>query len=178
MTWNARATAPTATYSTPPPRERILTTEKADGQDLCLLARQVGGERRTVELRPDGELDRGLAVRKRVVARPHRRQERGVAELGEDLSEGLALIEGECRDEDQPDRVGSARPRDRDHRSAVGVADQEHRAVNLAGVARDVLGVMRQPAERVRRRQHRQVVRLQILDYWHPERGVGKAAVN
>jgi hypothetical protein len=87
----------TAASSTPPPaRDRRRSRERtlADGQDLGLLARQVGGERRAVELRPDGELDRGLPVRKRVGARPHRRQERGVAELGEDLSEGLALIEG------------------------------------------------------------------------------------
>ena len=67
----------------------------ADGQDRRLLARQVSSERRAVELRPDRELDRSPPARKRVVARPHRREERGVAELGEDLSEGLALIEGE-----------------------------------------------------------------------------------
>ena len=38
MTWNARATAPTATYSNPPPRERILTTEKAILAGGCFRA--------------------------------------------------------------------------------------------------------------------------------------------
>ena len=150
----------------------------ADRQDPDDVLRQIGRERLPVELRRDRQLDGGLAVGERVVARPHRPDQRRLSELAEDLAERLTLVERERRDVDEADRVGRARAGDGDHRAAVGVADQQHRPVDLVDVARDVLGVVGQAPQGVRRREHRHVVGLQVLDDRGPVRGVGEAAVH
>jgi len=110
-------------------------------------------------------------------ARAKGRAKGRVPEPGEDLAEGLALVESERRDVDQADRVGRARPGDRDHGPAVRVADQQHRTVDLVDEAREVLGVAGQAPVRVGRRQHRHVVCLQLLDDRRPVRGVSEASV-
>ena len=112
------------------------------------------------------------------MARAHGADQRRVAEPAEDLAERLALVERERRDVDQSDRVRGAGPGDGDHRTAVGVADQQDRPVDLVDVAGDVLRVVGQAAQRIRRRENRHIVGLQLLDDRRPERGVGKAAVN
>ena len=110
--------------------------------------------------------------------RAHCRQQRRVGEAGEDLAEGLAFVEDERGDVHQADRVVDRRARDGDHGAAVGVPDQQHRPVDLVHEARDVLRVAREPAQRVRRREHRQAAGLQLLDDRRPERGIGEAAVH
>ena len=58
------------------------------------------------------------------------------------------------------------------------MADQQHGPVDLVDVARDVLGIVGQTPERVRRREHRHIVSLEIFDDRRPERRVGKAAMH
>lgn len=112
------------------------------------------------------------------MARAHGADQRRLAELAEDLSEGLALVERERGDVDEPDRIRGAGARDGDHSAAVGVADEQHRPVDLVDEAGEVVGVVGQTAERIRRCEHRHVGGLQVLDDGHPEGGVGEAAVD
>jgi hypothetical protein len=98
--------------------------------------------------------------------------------IARDLAERLALVEDERGDVDEADRVRGGRARDRDHGAAVGVADEQDGPVDLADEARDVLGVGGEPAQGVRRREHRDAAGLELLDDRRPERRVGEATVN
>ena len=81
----------------------------ADGQDPGDVLRQVGGERLSVQLWGDRQLDRRLAIAEGVVAGMHRADQRRVAELGEDRAERFTLVERERGDVDEFDRATACR---------------------------------------------------------------------
>ena len=69
----------------------------ADGQDPGDVLRQVGGERLSVQLWGDRQLDRRLAIAEGVVV-GRTADQRRVAELGEDRAERFTLVERERGD--------------------------------------------------------------------------------
>jgi hypothetical protein len=90
----------------------------------------------------------------------------------------VAGVGSEGGDEDERLDVGVAGGGIRDHRPAVGVADEDDRAGDRRQHARQVGGVARDAAQRVGQGDHRVTLVLQPLGDRSPARGVGPGAVD
>ena len=125
------------------------------------------------------ELHRRLrSVANRILERDERAIQDAVPRAALNLSETLPLLWGEGGDEVQADDVPGLARGVRDHRTCVGVADREHGAWNPVEEARDVGGVMRDAAQRIRGCCHLHDRSLQAFDHAVPARSVGEGAVD
>src|SRR5262249_8574025 len=94
-----------------------------------------------------------------------------------EVADRLALVGSEARDVHEPDHLlrGAG---DRDHRAAVGMADEHHRPVELVDQSLEIGGVVREPAKRICRRDHGVLVTVEEVVHRAPTRSVSEGAVN
>ena len=107
-----------------------------------------------------------------------RRPQDAVARAGGHLAQALALVGRERGDEHESDDVAEPGRRVGDHRAGVGVADGQDRPGDLLEEAGDVVSIVGDAAQRVRRRGHLDAGRLEALDDAVPAGGVGEGAVD
>jgi hypothetical protein len=133
-----------------------------------------------VELRRiDRELDGRLrAVSVRIVERDECRHQDAVPGGRLHLGETLTILRGERGDEDEADDVRGSGRGVRDHRAAVRVAHREDGPRDLPEERGDIGRIVRDAAQRVRRRRHLDAGRLQALDHGAPAGSVGERAVD
>ena len=142
------------------------------------LVGQVRGEH-LVDLRGiDGELDRRIPVRRRVLAGHQGAAEDAVFRRGRGVTEQLALFRGKGGDIDETDDVLRLARGVRDHGAAVGVADGENRAGSLREDARGVRGINRDAPQRIGGRSHLHTLGVQSLDDSVPARAIGKCSMH
>jgi hypothetical protein len=125
------------------------------------------------------ELRRGPpALPSRVPARDLRGAEQTVPRADGDRTQHLALVGGECGDEDEATDVAGHGGGVGDDRTAVGVTDQQNGAVDLVQHRREVGRVGGQAPQRDRRRDNGLAALLQQLDDSGPTGGVGERTVH
>jgi hypothetical protein len=124
-------------------------------------------------LRVDRQLRTAVGQRPRLQDVAHRKRRKALLKV----ADRLALVGSEAGDVDEPGHLLQAAG-DGDHRAAVGMADEHHGSVELVDQSLQIGGVAREPAKRIRRRDHRVLVTVEEVVNRAPARSVSEGAVN
>ena len=95
-----------------------------------------------------------------------------------DLGEALPFLGSEGGDVDQADDVPGSGGGVGDHRTAVGVADDQHRAAHLVEEAGEVGGVTGEATQWIGRGRHLHPCFLQPLNHARPAGRISKSAMH